>query len=791
MLVGSRMFDLFAATQRRAPRSARRCGSTPELGHAGTLRRAGRRRAAVGPELVRADRRSWTRRRADRRSGPVGYAGPAPRRRRAALPADRRAIAGWTASDADGLLPAITFIFSRAGCDAAVAQCVRCRAAADHRGRADEIRRVVEPAHRAICPRPTWACWATGSGGRRWSAGSPRTTPGCCRRSRRSSRSCSSHGLVKAVFATETLALGINMPARTVVLERLVKFNGEAHADLTPGEYTQLTGRAGRRGIDVEGHAVVVWSPGDGPAAGRRARLDPDLPAAVSSFRPSYNMAVNLVGRLGAAAARELLEQSFAQFQADRSVVGLARQVAAQRRDHRRRTQGRCTATSVTSPSTSRCAAAIAEREKALARQGQAAAPGRRARRRCERLRPGDVIAVPTGRRAGLAVVLDPGRGHGDEPRPLVLTEDRWAGRLSPGDFPTPVARARPDAAAASTSTTVRPTVRRDLASGAAQHRHRRPATASGGRSRGEADDDRSSPRCGAPCARTRATAATTGRRTPGGPSGTPRLERETEAAAAEGGRASPHSLARDVRPDLRAADRARLPPGTTSVTVTAAAERLARIWGESDLLVAECLRRGVWDGLGPRRAGRGRCPRWSTSRAGTRRAGPGAARRGRPRRWPRPCGSGPSWRRTSAGTGSSRPASPISGFAWPMHRWARGESLAKVLTAAEQNGGTCRPATSSGGAVRWSTCSTSSRTSPGVAPRSGRPRRRRRGRCGAGSWRPARSERARAGALSDRQESVDRASGARLPCPGRIACAGDGGCAWIAPDRPTRRGRR
>ena len=66
-------------------------------------------------------------------------------------------------------------------------------------------------------------------------------------------------GLVKVVFATETLALGINMPARSVVLEKLVKYNGETHADITPGEYTQLTGRAGRRGIDVEGHAVVVW----------------------------------------------------------------------------------------------------------------------------------------------------------------------------------------------------------------------------------------------------------------------------------------------------------------------------------------------------------------------------------------------------------------------------------------------------------------------------------------------------------------------------------------------------
>ena len=78
-------------------------------------------------------------------------------------------------------------------------------------------------------------------------------------------------GLIRAVFATETLALGINMPARTVVIERLDKWNGETHADLTPGEYTQLTGRAGRRGIDVEGHAVVLWHAGLDPAVGGRA----------------------------------------------------------------------------------------------------------------------------------------------------------------------------------------------------------------------------------------------------------------------------------------------------------------------------------------------------------------------------------------------------------------------------------------------------------------------------------------------------------------------------------------
>src|SRR5438046_10545874 len=126
-------------------------------------------------------------------------------------------------------------------------------------------------------------------------------------------------GLVKAVFATETLALGINMPARCVVLERLVKYNGEQHVDLTPGEYTQLTGRAGRRGIDVEGHAVVVWSPGIDPAQVAGLASTRTYPLR-SSFRPSYNMAVNLVGQMSRVEARGLLEASFAQFQADRSV---------------------------------------------------------------------------------------------------------------------------------------------------------------------------------------------------------------------------------------------------------------------------------------------------------------------------------------------------------------------------------------------------------------------------------------------------------------------------------------
>ena len=116
------------------------------------------------------------------------------------------------------------------------------------------------------------------------------------------------------------------MPARTVVLEKLIKFNGEAHVPITPGEYTQLTGRAGRRGIDVEGHSVIQWA----------ANLDPQAVAGlaskrtyplISSFKPTYNMAVNLIEAFGRNRAREVLELSFAQFQADRSVVGLAKTI--------------------------------------------------------------------------------------------------------------------------------------------------------------------------------------------------------------------------------------------------------------------------------------------------------------------------------------------------------------------------------------------------------------------------------------------------------------------------------
>ena len=146
---------------------------------------------------------------------------------------------------------------------------------------------------------------------------------------------CFVEGLVKVVFATETLALGINMPARTVVIEKLSKFTGDHHELLTPAQYTQLTGRAGRRGIDRHGKAIVLWSP--------FVRFDQVADLALSrqfvlssSFRPTYNMAANLVRRYDPERARQLLNLSFAQFRADAGVVRSEQQIE---RLHERRSQ--------------------------------------------------------------------------------------------------------------------------------------------------------------------------------------------------------------------------------------------------------------------------------------------------------------------------------------------------------------------------------------------------------------------------------------------------------------------
>ena len=226
------------------------------------------------------------------------------------------------------LLPAIFFVFSRAGCDAAVTQVMRSGIRLTEKWERDEIRDLVEERCRAIPDSDLGVLgyWSWLEGLER---GIAAHHAGLLPAFKEVIEELFQRKLLKVVFATETLALGVNMPARTVVLEKLEKFNGEARVPITPGEYTQLTGRAGRRGIDVEGHAVIQWSGGLDPAAVASLASRRSYPL-VSSFRPTYNMAVNLIEQFGRERTREILESSFAQFQADRAVVDLARRLREQ-----------------------------------------------------------------------------------------------------------------------------------------------------------------------------------------------------------------------------------------------------------------------------------------------------------------------------------------------------------------------------------------------------------------------------------------------------------------------------
>jgi ATP-dependent RNA helicase HelY len=226
------------------------------------------------------------------------------------------------------LLPAIFFIFSRAGCDAAVQQVMRAGIRLTEGWEREEIREVVEERCRSIPDSDLGVLgywdWLEGL-----ERGIAAHHAGLLPAFKEVIEELFQRKLLKVVFATETLALGVNMPARTVVLEKLEKFNGEARVPITPGEYTQLTGRAGRRGIDVEGHAVIQWTGGLDPAAVASLASRRSYPL-VSSFRPTYNMAVNLIEQFGRDRTREILESSFAQFQADRAVVDLARRLREQ-----------------------------------------------------------------------------------------------------------------------------------------------------------------------------------------------------------------------------------------------------------------------------------------------------------------------------------------------------------------------------------------------------------------------------------------------------------------------------
>lgn len=229
------------------------------------------------------------------------------------------------------MLPAIYFVFSRAGCDDSARAVASAGVNLTNSDERQEIRKRAEEgtAHLEEVDLDVldYGLWLADL-----EAGVAAHHAGLVPAFKEVVEGLFADGLVKLVFATETLALGINMPARTVVLDKLSKYTGEGHEVLLPGEFTQLTGRAGRRGIDTIGHGIVLYSPYvpfERVASIATAGSHP----LRSSFRPTYNMVVNLIANYERDRAEGLLRASFAQFQSDRS---LSRLRAAIRKNERR-----------------------------------------------------------------------------------------------------------------------------------------------------------------------------------------------------------------------------------------------------------------------------------------------------------------------------------------------------------------------------------------------------------------------------------------------------------------------
>ncbi|MER5963054.1 DEAD/DEAH box helicase [Streptomyces sp. NPDC002057] len=677
VLAGRRMYDLFEE----------------ETDHGGR----GASRREVNPDLLRLARTENTRtyNPRDRRRGKMIREADRERERR-----QRSRI--WTPGrpevierlDAEGLLPAITFIFSRAACEAAVQQCLYAGLRLnDDEGRL-RVREIVEARTAAI---PTEDLHVLGY--YEWlealERGIAAHHAGMLPTFKEVVEDLFVRGLVKAVFATETLALGINMPARTVILEKLVKWNGEQHADITPGEYTQLTGRAGRRGIDVEGHAVVLWQRG----------LDPEHLAGLagtrtyplrSSFKPSYNMAVNLVDQFGRHRSRELLETSFAQFQADRSVVGISRQVQKNEEGLDGYREG-MTCHLGDFEEYARLRRDLKDRETELARQG-AAQRRAQAAGSLEKLKPGDIIHVPTGKFAGLALVLDPGipagrtnghRGfeHHDGPRPLVLTAERQVKRLASIDFPVPV-EALERMRIPKSFNPRSPQSRRDLASALrSKAGHINPERHH--KQRSAAADDREIARLRTeirahPChgCDEREDHARWAERYHRLQRDTQQLERRIEGRTNTIARTFDRIVALLTELDyLRGSD------------VTENGKRLARLYGELDLLASECLRDRVWEGLTPaelaacvsalvfeaRQSDDAVAPKLP---AGNAKAALGEM----VRIWGRLDALEEEFKINQAeGVGQRE---PDLGFAWAAYQWASDKSLDEVLREAEMPAG-------------------------------------------------------------------------------------------------------
>lgn len=334
--------------------------------------------------------------------------------------------------ESQSMLPAIYFIFSRRGCDQAVADCARAGIGLTNSSERKRIREYAEMRCDYLEDDDLvvlgYAGWLEAL-----VSGIAAHHAGLIPVFKETVEELFQGGLVKAVFATETLSLGINMPARSVVIESLTKFTGERHEVMTAGEFTQLTGRAGRRGIDTLGHTVVLqqrditFQQIAGLASTRTFPL-------LSSFQPSYNMATNLVRNYDREAAEHLLNSSFAQYRVDKEVVVKERQI--ERNDAylaSYREKMHCERGDFAEYWGMR--QRMSRLERSLARWEQTA--GReQTRTALELARPGHVYVIPRGKQRGPVVVVGREKSRRGEPRLLAVNRERKLIRLTASDFP-------------------------------------------------------------------------------------------------------------------------------------------------------------------------------------------------------------------------------------------------------------------------------------------------------------------------------------------------------------------
>jgi ATP-dependent RNA helicase HelY len=212
------------------------------------------------------------------------------------------------------ILPAIYFIFSRRGCREALQRCSYHELDLTTAEEKEAIDRVAAERLQGLKDRDEESLFRRMVDARLLRRGLAEHHAGLLPYHKEMVEELFQRGLIKVVFATETLSLGINMPARGVVVSSFTKFDGANFSNLTTGELTQLMGRAGRRGIDVIGHGVILKESDVEVGTIYEVAMGPTL-VVESKFLPSYNMALNLLRIYTPDQADALMERSFGQFQ--------------------------------------------------------------------------------------------------------------------------------------------------------------------------------------------------------------------------------------------------------------------------------------------------------------------------------------------------------------------------------------------------------------------------------------------------------------------------------------------